>query len=509
VSKAFLSRFTPSLMSPEMLEAIFVQREKLAQRTVDQIRDSVLTQTKHYSLLVGPRGIGKTHFVSLMYYRIKKLEELQSRLVIAWLHEDGYAIGSFLDLLLQIFQGIFKENKDKALQEKVQAIYSLSSQEAEAVALRLLKDYLDKRTLLLLIENLDEVFKGLGEEGQQKLRSALQENSFCTILATSPALFNGVALQTFPFYGFFRIQHLEGLSLEEATNLLLKIAEVQGDEELVQFLSTGLGQDRVRVVHELAGGSHRVFVVFSQFLTKKTLDELVNAVLEMLDDLTPYYQARMSYLSPQQRKIIDFLASRGRPIPVKDIAQYCFITHQTASGQLKDLQEKVYVSSEALGRESWYELREPLMRHCLEVKKNRGEPVRLLVDFLRIWYSRDELEKRIQELPENSFLDRTDLQKVVYEWEVFSLDSLAFLNLIAIKTLKVFAELAFKAQLSEMIYWQSVWSELGEKHDEFQIPLRLMNAAIQFLKGNRNKRALMELPIEERRIVQEWFKEKP
>jgi hypothetical protein len=35
-----------------------------------------------------------------------------------------------------------------------------------------------------------------------------------------------------------------------------------------------------------------------------------------------------------------------------------------------------------------------------------------------------------------------------------------------------------------------------------------MNAAVQFLKGNRNKRALMELPIEERRIVQEWFKEK-
>lgn len=496
-------------MSPEMLEAIFVQREKLAQRTVDQIRDSVLTQTKHYSLLVGPRGIGKTHFVSLIYYRIKKLEELQSRLVISWLHEDGYAIGSFLDLLLQIFQGIFEENKDKALQEKVKAIYSLSPQEAEAVALRLLKEYLDKCTLLLLIENLDEVFKGLSEEGQQKLRSALQENSFCTILATSPVLFNGVASQTLPFYGFFRIQHLEGLSLEEATNLLLKIAEAQGNEDLAKFLATGLGEDRVRVVHELAGGSHRVFVVFSQFLTEKTLDELVNAVMEILDDLTPYYQARMSYVSPQQRKIIDFLASRGRPVPVKEIAQYCFITNQTTSSQLKDLQEKGYVSSESLGRESWYELREPLMRHCLEVKKNRGESVRLLVSFLRGWYTRDELEGKIKGLPENSFSDREYLQKMAYGWDIFPQNPSASLGMIAKKILKIFEDLASKEALLEMVYWQSVWTELGEKHDEFQIPLRLMNAAVQFLKGNRNKRALMELPIEERRIVREWFKEKP
>jgi hypothetical protein len=71
--------------------------------------------------------------------------------------------------------------------------------------------------------------------------------------------------------------------------------------------------------------------------------------------------------------------------------------------------------------------------------------------------------------------------------------------------LKVFEQLATEANLAELVYWQGVWRELGENHDEFQIPLRLMNAAVQFLKSNRNKRALLELPIEERRIVQNWF----
>jgi tetratricopeptide (TPR) repeat protein len=166
------------------------------------------------------------------------------------------------------------------------------------------------------------------------------------------------------------------------------------------------GRDRIRAVHHLAGGSHRVYVIFSEFLTRESLDELVEAFMQTLDDLTPYYQARMSYLSPQQRKIIEFLCDRRYAVPVKEIAQRCFMTHQTASGQLKDLREKGYVTSDAIGRESFYELREPLMRFCLEVKKQRGEPIRLFVDFLRLWYTPTELQQRLELLPPDAELER-------------------------------------------------------------------------------------------------------
>jgi tetratricopeptide (TPR) repeat protein len=63
------------------------------------------------------------------------------------------------------------------------------------------------------------------------------------------------------------------------------------------------------------------------------------------------------------------------------------MTHQTASGQLKTLREMRYVRAESVGRDSYYELREPLMRLCLDVKSHRGEPVRLLVEFLRLWFA--------------------------------------------------------------------------------------------------------------------------
>jgi hypothetical protein len=115
-------------------------------------------------------------------------------------------------------------------------------------------------------------------------------------LATSQSLFNGVKLQTSPFYGFFRFHHLKDLTSEDATQLLANIARLEGDRELESFIQMPTGRDRIRAVHHLAGGSHRVYVIFSEFLTRESLDELVEAFMQTLDDLTPYYQERMSYL---------------------------------------------------------------------------------------------------------------------------------------------------------------------------------------------------------------------
>jgi tetratricopeptide (TPR) repeat protein len=103
---------------------------------------------------------------------------------------------------------------------------------------------------------------------------------------------------------------------------------------------------------------------------------------------------------------VDLLCDRRHAVTVKEISQRCFITHQTASSQLKKLLEMGYVRSESIGRESLYELREVLMRFCLEVKKQRGEPISLIVDLLRIWYTRTELQERLELLPPDATLER-------------------------------------------------------------------------------------------------------
>jgi tetratricopeptide (TPR) repeat protein len=393
-----LARFTPSLMAPQDLEEIFVQREALASRLIEQIRESVTTPNKHHTLLVGPRGIGKTHLVTLVRNRVVSSQELRPLTIVAWLHEDEWGIASFLDLLLRIIR-VLRESGEAGFDEgEVSRLVDLPPNRAESEAARLLLKTIGSRVLLLLIENLDDVFRGLSRRDQAAFRALLQDHGRVTILATTPGLFEGVSRRQFPFFGFFRIQHLEELGFEDAVMLLHKIALRRGQSELAGFILTPTGRARIRAVHHLAQGNPRVYVILSEFLTRQSLDELVEPVLRMLDDLTPYYQARLSWLSTQQRKLVDFLANRRVPAVVKEIAKQCFISPQTASSQLRKLAQWGYVRSEVNGRETYYELREPLMRFCLDLKRERKEPLRPLVEILRIWWTPDELELQLRNL---------------------------------------------------------------------------------------------------------------
>src|SRR5262249_12051504 len=78
----------------------------------------------------------------------------------------------------------------------------------------------------------------------------------------------------------------------------------------------------------------------------------------------------------------------------------------TAAAELKPLTDKGYVRAEGTGPESRYELAEPLMRLCVEVKDPQREPIRLIVEFLRVWYDRAGVEARLERLPAGADLER-------------------------------------------------------------------------------------------------------
>jgi hypothetical protein len=234
MANQMISAFTPSLMSPQELETILVQRQDLAQELFEKIVLSATTPAKHYALLIGMRGMGKTHLVALIYYRLlaelAKTPMLKDQLVIAWLREEEWGVDSWLDLVSRILRALaVEEPQSKLLLEELRRISIEDSiDRAAANATRLLKEAIGDRTLLLIMENLDDLFKGLGEAGQQQFRSFLQAEQCCTILATTPALFTAVQSRTKPFFGFFNPIHLDRLTVPEAIEMLGKIATLGG-----------------------------------------------------------------------------------------------------------------------------------------------------------------------------------------------------------------------------------------------------------------------------------------
>ena len=397
-----LAAFTPSIMSHETLEAIFVRREMLASRLMENVRAGTQSRSMRHTLLVGPRGIGKTHLVSLVYHRVRQDHVLSDGLRVAWLREEMWEVGSYLDLIENVLATLATEYDDDSLAAAHAALAALPVETAEAFAERSLLEFLSDRILVLIVENVEDIFESIGEIGQRQLRAFLQNHTNALLVATTPSLFYGISNHDAPFYGFFHVSHLDELSLDDAVTLLEKIANLRADENLLAFLETETGRDRLSAVQHLAGGHPRIWIFFAGIVTEDTLDSLVPAFLEMLDDLTPYYQSRMKELPPQQRKIVSLLCTRRGSVPVKEIAAACRLSQPATGAQLHELRDKGFVRSESVGRESWYELKEPLMRLVLEIKESRGRPIRLIVDFLRHWYNRAERHAKYATLPDDA-----------------------------------------------------------------------------------------------------------
>jgi DNA-binding transcriptional ArsR family regulator len=409
----YLSHFTPSMMPAEALESMLVQREPLLKTAVESIIQSVTTGSRHHQLFVGPRGIGKTHLISLIHHRVSQDKEVTGKALIAWMREEEWGVTSFFELVMRILRNLNLAYPALEIDKQTQPLYDLKLKDAEVKASEILATLIKEKVLIILMENLDDLFEQLGDAGQKQWRAFIQNHPQFVLVTTTPSLFSGVSAQKSVFYGFFDITQLDEFSFEEVSELLRKIAAYREDAELVNYLATAEGRARVRAVHHLAEGNPRIYIIFSQFLSKVALDELVQAFMHTLDELTPYYQARMKELSGQQRKILEFLINYKGAASVKEIAKACFITQQTCSSQLKSLKDSRFVRDQAVGRFTYYELREPLMRLCMSVKSQHGEPIDLFVEMLKIWYSVDQLKDQLIHLDKKSNIAKTYLEKAI------------------------------------------------------------------------------------------------
>jgi DNA-binding IclR family transcriptional regulator len=421
--KPLFSLYTPSTLQPELLEQIFVARHDLANQIERDLLASLTTEAKHHYLLVGPRGIGKTHLVSLLYHRLVANKPAGTR--VAWMREDPWGLRSiehFVDALARTL-----DDGPKPTRERGESATDFLARIAAP------------GPLVLFLENADEVFERIGETGEQTLRAFIQNGNHLAICATSPTLSNAFTKQARPFYGTFSIERLDELTIDEAQELLVKVARARNDEPLAELIASGLGRRRLQVIAHLAGGHPRLWMLFADAIELDNLDELVPVFLRALDDLTPYYQDRMRSLPAQQESIVAYLCAHRGAASVGRIADGCDLPEKTVSTQLRRLLEAGFVRKADLqglnlrsdNRAAYYELREPLMRLCMEVKESRGEPIRLVVELLAAWFDRPVLDAQagprvVASYAREAFLHRLELTSGGSELLPFDHDAVSF-----------------------------------------------------------------------------------
>lgn len=409
-SDIILYRYSPEIMPEDLLRKLFVGREKVLESLFDELESAARNKTPRFYLIVGPRGIGKSHLLVILYYEIKN--KLGSLLIPVKLAEEEYSVFRASDLFLRILEEQSEETTDiLALEREDEILYA-----ALEKLVQLSKK--DGRRYLVFIENLHQLFKQFDTAELQKLRSIFQRYDIFSVVASTPMIFPGVSEHDEPFYNFFRVQHLREFSLDEITMLIRKIAEVEGNEK---FFSDFVGYaERIHGMVHLTGGSPRLVILFYEMITRGELEDTEDAFFKIIDEHTPYYQEVFQLLSPQLRILFDTLISSGAPATPKQIAEKSRISLPTVTTQLRRLEKDGYIISRREGRHTYYEVRERLFRLWREMRQPFGRKrVSVLLEFLQLWYTPEEQK----ELFERNFKlleagEKTALRDLCYYAEI-------------------------------------------------------------------------------------------
>lgn len=402
-----ISPFNPGNINRDHLESLLVGRESIADELTNSIQNAAINQNSApQHLVIAPRGYGKTHLVHVVYNRLVKSGLVGKRLVIALFREEEH-VHSYLDFLRRVIEALNKETESQILKDAIQITYkSAQSEKALPAVEELLIKFIGDRLLVIMVENLGEVFDGLGKNGQQKLRALLQGAKNISLFATGQKLFEPVNVRTETFYGFFQYTNLQPLDEKQTNELLTRIAVLSGLKDLEEFLKTPLGISRAQVIYELTFGNPRLIVMLSGFLTRESIEELTSVFEQFVEtSLTPYYQEQMARLAPLQRRIIEILCenSFGRGMIVKDIAEKALTTPQSISKQLQKMSQLgiLYSLKDDKNKSAtYYGMQEPLWRITIEVKHYEIGTVRIIVDLLKKIKSPIEMFVSLSELDE-------------------------------------------------------------------------------------------------------------
>ena len=373
-------RYSPENMSEDILRKLFVSREKLLENLVREIEDASKNETPRFYLMVGPRGIGKSHFLTLLYYEI---ENKVTSLIPIKLAEEEYSIYRASDFFLRILEENSVDVSDVlSLDNENEILY------ASLEKLKLISKH-DGKNFIIFIENLHELFKQLDKDELHKLRSTFQKYDIFSVVATAPLIFPFISEHEEPFYNFFRIQHLKEFSIDEIKELMRKIAKTENNMEFLENFKQY--EEKIHGIIHLTGGSPRLAFLFYEMITRGEIKDIEKSIFKIIDEHTPFYQEVFQLLTAQQRRIFDILISFGEPVTPKQISEKARMNLPTVNTQLRRLETNGYVISRPMGRHTKYEVRERLFRLWREMRQPFGRKrVSILLDFLQLWYTPDE-----------------------------------------------------------------------------------------------------------------------
>lgn len=408
---AAISKYNPHLWSAEQLRAIFVARTNELADLIHTLRTTPPETVGQHVLLVGARGMGKSTLIQRLALAVEDDPELSAAWLPLRFPEEQYTVatlGQFwanvLDSLADALQRLGESVIElDAAAERIAAMPAAGQVDACLAAIDRFADERDKR-LLLLVDNTDQLFGNIGRDAQWALRATLQSNPRLLWVGGSYQTLEAESDYHDAFLDFFRVINLRPLTVEEMRQALLALAETFGKSEgrTAMIRQLDLQPERLPTLRQLSGGNPRTTVMLYEILANGQKGSVRSDLEALLDNMTPLYKARMEALADLPRKLLAHILEHWAPISIGELAAVSQVPNTTISPQLKRLELEGLIEKARLHgtTRSGYQASERFFNIWYLMRLSpRRQRTRLawLVEFMRLWFSNDELCTLAQE----------------------------------------------------------------------------------------------------------------
>ena len=348
----------------------FVVRNRELDIVMEILRGNTRTSSCQHVLLVAPRGRGKTMLLARVAAELRVHEDLSRDLLPVRFMEESHEVFDMADFWLECLFHLARESavRDPKLRSELRDTHrTLSAQGRqdeliEPRARTAVLDAVDRlgKKLVLMVENLQDLSGDVDERFGWKLREELQSQPQIMLLATATSRFQGLDDATQPLFELFRILRLDPLDTEECRRLWHVLS---GD---------AVHAREIRPLQILTGGSPRLLVFVADFSRHRTVRQLMEQLVKLIDDHTEYFRSHLEGFAKTERRVYLATVDLWQPSTAGEIAARARLDIRTVSTMLGRLVHRGAVISEGDGKRRRYSASERLYGIYYKLRRERG-----------------------------------------------------------------------------------------------------------------------------------------
>ena len=388
-----IRKFNPGVFQSDQ-EVIdqFVVRTRKLETVLEILRENIGAPSCQHTLVVGPRGRGKTMLLARVAAELRTDPQLRQTLLPVRFMEESVEVFDIGDFWLEALLYLAKECSEQhpGLCGELEATHAAlarrpSGDDMAGHARAALLDAADRlgRRLVIMVENLQSLCEETDEDFGWQLRQSLQSDPEIMLLGTATSHFEALDDAGAPFFELFRLLRLKSLSTKECQDLWHAITGERREAR------------QMRPLEILTGGNPRLLVIVAEFARHRTMPRLLEELVGLVDDHSEYFRGNLNSLPKTERRVYAALADLWRPSTTREVADRARSGVRKTSALLGRLIGRGAVKADGDGRSRLYSVAEPL--HCIYYKLRRWRDeaavVQGLIRFMVAFYGPDETTK--------------------------------------------------------------------------------------------------------------------